>query len=70
MIELAPSCQTIAFPSTAPEAKILEFLEANKLRMADFGFAFCFFIKFLSFHIYKYPSEPPVMAISFKNMML
>lgn len=45
IIELEPSCQIFALPSTAPEANILEFFDANRVRIAALGFAFCFLIR-------------------------
>lgn len=70
MIKLESRCQMFALPSIAPEAKILEFLELYRARIADFGFAFCVFIKIPFFHMYRQPSDPPVMAISLMKIIL
>lgn len=69
-MELEPSCQMMALPSTAPDANILEFLDEYKQSIADLGLAFCFFIKLWLLHMYKYPSDPPVIATSFMKITL
>ncbi len=69
-MKLESRCQILALPSTAPDANIFEFLEANSVRIAALGFAFWLLIKLRSFHIYKYPSEPAVIATSLMKIML
>ncbi len=61
---------TIALPSLPPDTKILEFFDANRHNMAALGCACCFLTIFLSDHRYRYPSEPAVISISFKNAIL
>lgn len=70
MIEDELNCHTIALPSAPPEANILELLDAYRHRIADLGWAFCFFIIFLSFQMYKYPSDPAEIRIFLRKDML
>lgn len=53
IVDEALNFHTIALPSEPPEARILEFFEAYKHRIAAFGWAFCFFMIFFSLHIYR-----------------